>query len=321
MEFDTGVRIESDYEKIKNHSLWFSNPNWKDERSAQDWKDFSEQPKIHMPAITENLNKQNVIAPDFFVPHVPRISSDSPKYLVKSWADIVRTTGNLAESNFDLPIAIPIFANVNCFRDLTLWNELMKNIQENIQVKDGFVKNALFIVQIDGINLLESDVATTKLNFRDSMTELSQFALDNSKGILFLDTNSEGYFSFSNGVNGFIEGLNGVSGTNFARSKDHHGKYYHREEMKTYQYKHVLEIVKNKSTLPCYCSVCKKISPRLASVSLSEWNDYRRMHLLNCRKDEMNELKRDLSFTGMRLGLMNKLQRSGLKNLIESFNL
>jgi hypothetical protein len=345
----SGELVEKSYKELKNGKLWvidpctdelyYKNENIKEAfskcielssdvrefltRMTPDnynlqWDNLNNNTAFFMKFVGDFVKCQGQLKSDIICPPVPLITADSPDHLIELWHKIVRTTGVLAKTLLEKNSAIVLNLHYNLFRRPAKLNSLFKKLSE--MVSDSTISEIkAIIIKLQGEEL-ESDTGETRARFRQFMIAMGKYAILTKRAIFMLDTSSVGLICISLGLDGFIEPLNGVVGSRIAMSKDKHGRYYHPDGLKFTRFNDLKAIyANNNQKLPCHCSSCLQINSRDLEndVSLDEWNNARRSHLLECRNAEIEEYHETIEDNTISNAIVDKVQRSDIKNLLD----
>jgi len=282
------------------------------------WNNLNSDANLFMKFLGEFVKVQAKLKVDIILPPSPLITADSPDYVIDVWHKITKTTGILSKTLAEKNSAILLNLHFNLFRRPEKLAYIIKKLTD-IASEATISEIKTIIIKIHGEDL-ESDTGETRARFRSFIQEITNFASLTKRAVFMLDTSSVGLACISLGVDGFIEPLNGVIGIGIAKSKDKHGRYYHPDGLKYTRFKDLKEFYENNnSNLPCHCSFCNNISGRHIEkeVPTMEWNLSRRGHLLECRDSEIKEYRKTIDENTTSNAIIDKIQRSDIKNLLD----
>jgi hypothetical protein len=345
----TGKSMEENYKDLKKEKIWIIDPcadefyyknekvregfseikefsseikkllvNTKEKDYNKLWNDINSDTTLFMKFIREFVKSQAKFKTDIILPPSPLITADSPEYIIDVWHKITKTTGVLAKTLAEKNSAILLNLHFNLFRRPEKLASIIKKLTD-MSSEDTISEIKTIIIKIHGEDL-ESDTGETRSRFRSFINGITNFSSLTKRAFFILDTSSVGLACISLGADGFIEPLNGVIGNGIAFSKDKHGRYYHPDGLKYTRFKDLKEFYEhNNSNLPCHCSFCNNISGRNLDkeVPITEWNLSRRGHLLECRNSEIKEYRKTIDENTTSNAIIDKIQRSDIKNLLD----
>jgi hypothetical protein len=345
-----GESIEKEYKKLKNEKIWlidpctdepyYKNPNtitgfiktqniskeikevlvsMDGENYNTSWKSLSENTNKFMKFIREFVKAQAEAKADIILPPVPVITADSPDYMIDIWYEVIKTTGILAKTLAEKNSAILIDLNFNLFRRPQRLEKLLEKLL-NLSSESSISDIKTIILKVHKLEELESDTAETRIRFKRFIVGITNYATITGRITFMLDISSIGLASISNGIDGFIEPMNGVTGVGIAFSKEKRGRYYHPEGLKFVRFQDIREFYENNnSNLPCHCPFCNKINGKHMDneMKMNEWNLARRGHLVLCRNSEIDEFNKTIDENTTSNAIVDKIQRSDMKNLLD----
>jgi len=243
---------------------------------------------------------QNAYNPDIINPCTPVIDGKDLGILNLAVA-INEINANIVKDKMDaLPsVYLPLHYNAikkDGFLDLVLQ-----------KFEDLFLATRLITIKVVYFDYLQNSSIKNLSKFLSNIDSLKQEVQGNLISI-YMDGLNEGYYTLSNGIDIYTEPLDGIikpmrrkAKTEEEREIDEalgiketgHGNYILKESREKISFSRLLKIVeRNNGRLPCDCNFCKKYYNNLSyNTPISQWNQDRRLHLVNFRLDEIEKLK------------------------------
>ena len=278
---------------------------WKKAFHRKFWYNLDRNPLERSKFVGDFLDLENMCGSDIIVPPVPIVDSEG-------MLDIAMRINNLTKaiSPRTKPYATYFLLQKGVLRNDRLVEKIVALLKTD--------PTQLTIIKIKNLDLWNSGRIIQRENYRKLMDAMYETRKkDSGKLYIALENWYQGFASACYGFNIVSTSMHGYD-RDSEFGKNVRGSWFDPDLMYYRPFDELKKLMKNnENRLPCYCSVCKRISD-LDNIDPASWNMLRREHYVLTMNEYMRMIKRaieDRSIELAREKLVNS-ELSRLRNLI-----